>query len=95
MLHAQFPADQIELGVLGVEQRTVDLRGEVAAGVRHRLVQQHLVERGRSIVVVRDHRTVAASRVSPALEDDRRTGQRRARAERAEPYRGGGQRSPG
>ena len=63
--------------------------GEVRRRVRHRLVEDQLVELVGQVVVVRDHRPVAGARVQPADHAglDRRRLRRPGRSRRAGPPR--------
>ena len=88
----QLATDEVELGALrcgestGTVAVTVAVAGvrPVAAGVRHRVVEQQLVELVGEVVVVRDRSTVALTGVQRAAEASLRGRRRRPAAERTQ-----------
>ncbi len=82
---SELAADQLQLVALGVGRAVVGcVAGPVAAGVRHRLVEEQGVEGVGQVVVVADRRPVAGLAVQLPAQSRAGGGHRRPGADRAE-----------
>ena len=82
----ELPADQVELGTLGIDQRLVG-PGEVRRRVGHRVIEQQLVELVGQVVVVGDRGTVAQRGVQPSGQPGLRGRRAGRQSDRTEPRR--------